>query len=622
MISLRKNESAGTRAGGSERRIIALEPRCARVRRKWVVDNHRLRYFLIVLLCLFLPGVMRVWAIDSPIDRARACLANGQLEEAKELLNEVIQSNPDSFEAHWLLGSVYVQAKQITEAIPHFEKAINLKPDSPQALRELGDAYLEAGQRGKATSTLARSLALKPDQPTTQYTLGMALVEAGDYTQAAVHLAAARQYGLKHSGVLLNLGRAYLRLKRLDDAVDVLEELLRSDPGNWRIQLEVGKMYLENLLYDSAKPALSRARELNPDSYEAGFYEALVHYLLGEQPESLKVLLEMGTKGAKTLEVENLLGAVYAKLGQTETAVKVLKAAMDEAPDRPDAYFNLGLILLERGNRQEAAALLERAGALYRNDAKVFYILQTQQACQAARQSLEQTPPETQKEKTSPERADFYLRLGKTFAERFHYASAAELLRMAWELNPDNPETLLTFGISCYNLDDLTGSLALYRRAISLQPESDQAYYFLGNNFASLGNHSEAIEAYRKAIQRAPQNDIYRYRLGKVLFREGRTEEALAMFQAADELSPNNAATHCALGRVYWRIKKEDLAFSEFQQAIRIDPGFAESYYYLAQYYARKKQMGEARKFSDAFQRKTAMARRTPGQYAYLRARE
>src|SRR3989442_4156261 len=225
----------------------------------------------------------------------------------------------------------------------------------------------------------------------------MALVEAGDYSQAAVHLAAARQYGLKHSGVLVNLGRAYLRLKRLDDAVDVLEELLRSDPGNWRIQLEVGKMYLENLLYDSAKPALSRARELNPDSYEAGFYEALVHYLLGEQAESLKLLLDLRTKGAKTPEVENLLGAVYAKLGQTETAIKVLKAAMDEAPDRPDAYFNLGLILLERGNRQEAAALLERAGALYRNDAKIFYILQTQQACQAARRSLEQTPPETQK---------------------------------------------------------------------------------------------------------------------------------------------------------------------------------------------------------------------------------
>src|SRR2546422_11325131 len=162
---------ARARWSGSERRAVAVEPLHARVRGKWGVGNFRLRSFLIVLLCLFLSGVMRVWAIDSLIDRARAYLAHGQLEEAKELLNEVIQSNPDSFEAHWLLGSVYVQAKQITEAIPHFEKAVNLKPDSPEALRELGDAYLEAGQRGKATSTLARSLALKPDQPTTQYTL-------------------------------------------------------------------------------------------------------------------------------------------------------------------------------------------------------------------------------------------------------------------------------------------------------------------------------------------------------------------------------------------------------------------------------------------------------------------
>src|SRR2546426_4304940 len=138
------NRLARARWSGSERRAVAVEPLHARVRGKWGVGKFRLRSFLIVLLCLFLPGVMRVWAIDSPIDRARAYLAHGQLAEAKELLNEVIQSNPDSFEAHWLLGSVYVQAKQITEAIPHFEKAINLKPDSPQALRELGDAYLEA----------------------------------------------------------------------------------------------------------------------------------------------------------------------------------------------------------------------------------------------------------------------------------------------------------------------------------------------------------------------------------------------------------------------------------------------------------------------------------------------
>jgi len=447
-------------------------------------------------------------------------------------------------------------------------------------------------------------------------------VELADYRQAASHLEQARAYGLNHSGVLLNLGRAYLGLKRLDDAVDVLTELLRANSGDWRMQLTVGKMLFENLLYDDAKPALDKARQLNPDSYEAGFYKALVHYLLGEQAESLKVLLELRRQHAQSPDVENLLAAVYAKLGQAEEAVKILKKTIEAAPDQPDAYLNLGLILLEAGERQQAREFLELGGARYSGKGAVFYTLGTQQACSAVHRILDIRHGASEKTPAAPDRADFYLHLGKAFEERFHYTSAAELLRIGWELDPDNFDILLTLGISCYNLDDLSSSAALFRRTVSLRPDSDKAYYFLGNSYASLGNDEEAVRAYRLAMRIAPQNPLYLYRLGKVLFRDGHTDEALAAYKSALSLSPDDATIHSALGKTYLRLKQEDLALSEFREAIRLSPGLPEPYYNLAQYYARKRQTEQAEKFAAAFARKTAMARRTPGQYAYIRARE
>jgi len=420
----------------------------------------------------------------------------------------------------------------------------------------------------------------------------------------------------------LNLGRVYLKLHRTGDAVDVLGELLQITSGDSHTQLSVGKMFFDNFLYESAKPPLIRAWELDHDSYEAGFYVALVHYLLGEQPESLAALIELKAKGQQTLEAENLLGAVYAKLGQTDQAFAILGKAIEEVPDRPDAYFNLGLILLEKGNRDEAMRLLERAGALYRNNAKVFYILAAQNACAAARHSVDQNQPITQKEQTPSGRAGFYLQLGKAFEERFHYTSAAELLGIARELDPDNPETLLMLGISCYNLDDFSGSLAMFLRTVSLRPNLAEGYYFLGNSYASLGKDTEAMAAYRRAIDIAPHQANYHYRLGKLLFRDGKTDEALAQFKAALALSPDDAATHNAIARVYLSLKEDDRAVSEFQEAIRLNPGLPEPYYHLAQYSARKGRTEEAQKFSEAFAKKTALTKKTPGQYAYVRARE
>ena len=582
----------------------------------------RLYFLLVSLGTLAAVGARGVPAVDSPIAQAKACLERGQLQEAQALLSKFVSENPENFEARCLLAVAYARSQRFAEAVLHLEKAAQLNPDSPEVWKDLGETYSKLQKPDKATSAFLRSVALKPDQPPTQYALGMLFLDGRDYRHGAAHLEQARAYGLKHSGVLLNLGRAYLNLKRIDEALDVLDQLRRASSREWRLQLDIGKLLFENLLYHEAKEPLDLAWELNHESYGAGFYVALVHFMLGEQAECLKVLQELRTKGARTREVENLLGCVYAKLGQTDEATKVLKEAMEEAPDQPDAYFNLGLILLEQGKRKEAEAPLERAGVLYRGDAKIFYMPATQQACREARQILDQGQQATKQNEASRERSGFYLQLGKTFEQRFHYTSAAELLRIAWELDPDNPETVLLFGISCFNLDDLSASLALFRRAVELQPHSEQAYYFLGSSYASLGKDSEAIDAYRQAIRLGPKNPIYHHRLGKVYYRNGQTAEALASYEAALSLSPDDAATHSALGKLYLRLNKDEQAVSELREAIRLNPNLAEPYYYLALYYTRKGKADEAQKFSDAFVRKAALARRTPGQFAYVRARE
>ena len=582
----------------------------------------RFSFYLFLSITVSVVAADQLGFADARIERGKEYLDTGRLQEAEALLAKIIESDPNNSEAHHLLGLSYLQEGRFREAERHLDRAAQLNPTSAEALKDLGEVYVRVHKRERAIKTLARSLFLKPAQPTTQYSLGMLFLEAGDTRQAAAHLGLARRYGLRHSGVLLNLGRAYLNLTRVEKALEVLDELLRASPRHAPLHLQVGKMLFENLLYEDAAPPLARAWELAPDSYEAGFYWALNNYLLAKPEESLKVLEELRAKGTQSSEVDNFLGAVYAKLGRTDEAIALFTKNIELRPDQPDAYFNWGLILLEQGDRSQAKKLLERAGTLYRGDAKIFYIIGAQQACSAVRQGLDQTRVGTPKEDSSADQANFYLELGKVFQNKFQFGSAAELLRIAWELNPDNFEILLRLGVCCYNLDDLSNALAMFRRAASLRPDSDKIHYFLGNCYTSMVNAPEALRAYQRAIQLAPNNAVYYYRLGNVFYRERQMEEALAAYKAALSLSPDEAATHSALGRAYQRLKREDLAVSEFREAIRLNPALPQPYYYLAQYHARKGHADEAEKFSTAFQRKTAIVKRTPGRFAHIRVEE
>lgn len=571
-------------------------------------------------LCLF--ACAWVQAQDAGVQLANTYFERGELQKTETVLADVIKDSPGDFAAHHLLGRIYTQNKRYAEAEEHLKAAIAANPESSEALRDLGEVYRRTQNRPAALEYLSRSVAIKPDQPTTQYDLGMLHLEGGDARSAARHLELARTYGLGHTGVLIHLAKAYLKLQQTEEGLDTLHVMLEKSPREAPLQLEAGKILFENLMYEEARGPLRTAWELSPDSYEAAFYVALVHYLLGEQEASLSVLLKLRASGNSTPEVVNLLGAVRAKMGETDEAVNVLRGAIDAAPERPDAYFNLGLILLERGDRTQANQLLERGGQVYRADAKVFYILSTQQACADVRQQLEKSPATNHKVSASSERASFYVQLGKAFQERLHFTTAAELLRNAWQLNPDDPDTLLLLGISCYNLAEQPSALAMFRKAATLRPNLDTAYYFLGNAYMSVGTNHDAIEAYRQAIRIAPSNPLYHYRLGRALFREERLDEALEAFGRALSLSPDSAATHSGLGRVCLKLKQEERAVAEFQEAIRLDPGLAEPYYYLARYYAQQGELPRAREFSAAFQRKAETARKIPGRSGYIRADE
>jgi spermidine synthase len=120
----------------------------------------------------------------------------GKLAEAIPPYTAAVQARPDFAEAHYQLGTLLANRKQVADALPHLRAAVRLKPDWLEALNNL--AWLLATQPDEKLRNAPEALRLaahaveltRTNHPGPLDTLAAAYAAAGRFPEAA---AAAQQ---------------------------------------------------------------------------------------------------------------------------------------------------------------------------------------------------------------------------------------------------------------------------------------------------------------------------------------------------------------------------------------------------------------------------------------------
>lgn len=127
-------------------------------------------------------------------------------------------------------GTALLQAGRIDAAIDEFQQSLRIDPSLAMTHINLASAYWRQGRLPESIQCLQRALQLSPNDLETELALGNAFAEDEQPGEAEPHLLAALAIAHRRPEVFTNLGVVLIRLKKWDQAIEVLRRGAREAP--------------------------------------------------------------------------------------------------------------------------------------------------------------------------------------------------------------------------------------------------------------------------------------------------------------------------------------------------------------------------------------------------------
>ena len=207
--------------------------------------------------------------------------------------------------------------------------------------------------------------------------------------------------------------------------------------------------------------------------------------------------------------------------------------------------------------------------------------------------------------RSTPNNLDALRRLGILYHEQGQLLQAYPLLKRAAELQPDDAEVQLKFGLTLLSLRQFADARSAALQVLDKQPGQEQALLLLADTAVPPAS---TVEETRDLIQSRREKDQervgYHLALGALDLRQKEEARAEGEFRAALGLDPKSAAAHTALGFLYWSRNDLKAAEQEFKTAAELAPARSPMWLRYADYLQKTGATAEAKAVLEEINRK------------------
>lgn len=169
---------------------------------------------------------------------AEVYFQSGEYTNAKECIGQVLNKQPEHFEATFLMGLILQRKGNLREAQAKLETAVGLKKQSSAAHASLGSLFAEIGNNQQALQHLNTALKLKPSAPV-HFLIGAVYYGAGQHKRAIQHLKQATRLDPQFGEAYYQLGLLCLEMNWLRKAQECFKTAQALNPRETRYRKRV-----------------------------------------------------------------------------------------------------------------------------------------------------------------------------------------------------------------------------------------------------------------------------------------------------------------------------------------------------------------------------------------------
>jgi tetratricopeptide (TPR) repeat protein len=312
-------------------------------------------------------------SIDPRLVNGHVLLAMVQLKlnkprQAVSILREGLRENARSAELNHALAIVYLVAGDLRRAEKSFRTALYLNPGLSAAVHGLALLLLSQKRIEDVISLLSKRLVLVPNDISSRELLAHAFLVSKDFKKARAHLkhlvdesAGAVLSGQDAARINNNIAYCYAMEAKYGEAEEHLLLSLKIYPGFAPQPYEnLVRVYLAVGRTREALKTIDRGLDIFRDSIGLRELRAFSLTLLKRYNDAIEEL-------RKLVQRENAPASAYADLGwlltewdeDYDSAIAVLRAALDRWSDNPKILNNLAYAHLMRGESGAARLVLE-----------------------------------------------------------------------------------------------------------------------------------------------------------------------------------------------------------------------------------------------------------------------
>jgi tetratricopeptide (TPR) repeat protein len=349
-------------------------------------------------------------------------------------------------------------------------------PTDARALFDAGYAADAQNQLDDAASFYRRAVQADPKSFEAQLSLGLLLARQGKLTEARPALAAATQLDPGPAGPALK-ARAWRALAQIDRP--------RPDgSGN----------------ATDASNDLLQALKLSPETPEDTLLAAQLAESAGQYDAAEAAYRRLLAKDPKSLAASSGLAHLLIRQKQYPEAEKLLRAALQQAPDDPGLTAQLANVLAAEDN-PDAVPLLQKLHAAHPADQNITRMLADMLA--DAGQAAQADQLYVQLLAANPDDASLLVAHAQELTRQLKYPEAYTAFDKASQLDPDNADAWsgLAFAASKTGHPDVTLH-ALTMRSKYL-PEVPATYFLWAITYDTLREKKQAIVYYHHFLDSA-----------------------------------------------------------------------------------------------------------------------